>query len=61
MAQALAAHSAQLAQLQDPSAPLAMMTTVMPQMMRSQRLVGLALAKACTSLGAVPAAPPAKR
>jgi len=58
---ALAGQSAQLAQLQDPSAQLAMMTTVMPQMMRSQRLVGLALAKGCTSLGAVPAAPPAKR
>jgi PPE-repeat protein len=59
--QGRAAQSAQLAQLQDPSAQLAMMTTVMPQMMRSQRLVGLALAKGCPSLGAVPAAPPAKR
>jgi hypothetical protein len=58
---ALAAQSAQLAQLQDPSAQLAMMTTVMPQMMRSQRLVGLAMAKGCTSLGAVPVAPPVKR
>ena len=46
------AQSAQLAQLQDPSAQLAMMTTVMPQMMRSQRLVGLAMAKGCTSLEA---------
>jgi hypothetical protein len=58
---ALAAQSAQLAQLQDPSAQLAMMTTVMPQMMRSQRLVGLALAKGCTSVGAMPVAPPARR
>jgi hypothetical protein len=49
------------AQLQEPAAQLAMMTTVMPQMMRSQRLVGLALAKGCPSLGAVPVIPPAKR
>ena len=57
---ALAAQRAQLAQLPDPSADLAMMTTVMPQIMRSQRLVGLAMAKGCASLGAAPVVPAKK-
>jgi hypothetical protein len=49
---ALAAQNAQLAHLQDPSSQLAMVTTVMPQMLRGQRLIGLAMAKNCPSLGA---------
>lgn len=57
---ALAAQNAQLAHLDDPSAQLAMVTTVMPQLLRSQRLIGLAMAKGCTSLGAAPVVPSKK-
>jgi hypothetical protein len=58
---ALAAPNAQLAQLDDPSAELAMMTTVMPQLLRSQRLIGLAMAKGCQSLGAAAPVVPTKK
>ena len=47
--------------MQDPAAQMALMTAAMPQILRSQRLVGLAMAKGCTSLGGNSAAPAAKR
>jgi hypothetical protein len=57
---ALAAQGAPLAQLLDPSAQLAV-TTVMPQMMRSQRLIGLGMAKGCPTLGGAAPVVPAKK
>jgi hypothetical protein len=64
---ALRAQSAAVAQqLSDPAA-LAAMSSVMPQLMRSQRVMALAMAKQCPFTGAglavppVPAVPPTRK
>lgn len=53
------AQAAQVGQVQDPAAQLAMTNSVMPQVIRSQRLMGLAMAKKCAwSPGVNPVVPP---